>query len=120
LRILTPDGWTSVPADEIAPNQKSLPPAWQAALAANQAKRPDTSGPASVTFVTAKGKSYTSVRAVLSEEGLHLLTDNGWEMVPFDQLPMDLTAFPESWRTYIASRKVIALRADAKKPAHAP
>ncbi len=58
-----------------------------------------------VSFTTRKGKLYTDVQAAIEDKGLRLLTWDGWIAVPFDQLPEDLSSFPEGWREKILQKR---------------
>jgi Tfp pilus assembly protein PilF len=116
LRVLTPDGWVLVPAADISSTSAGIPADWRASLASRRAASGHLTGVIDVSFVTIKGKSYGPVRATLASEGLHLLTENGWELVTYDQLPADLSPFPPEWRDYIQIRKAAAFNLAAKKP----
>jgi hypothetical protein len=58
-----------------------------------------------VTFSTPAGKKYDHVQATLEDSGLRVLTPGGWISVPFDQLPADLSVFPDNWQKQIATKR---------------
>ena len=53
------------------------------------------------TFTTKDGKKYENVTVQVTDTGLSVVTATGGVSVPFDQLPDDLSAFPEAVRTEI-------------------
>jgi tetratricopeptide (TPR) repeat protein len=106
LLILTPDGWITVPFGELPDDLSEFPAEWRSQMLAKHPSSPDDLfGMKLVSFTTRKGKHYDQVRAALEETGLRLLTSLGWIAVPFDQLPDDLSVFPEEWREKIAARQ---------------
>jgi len=59
-----------------------------------------------VTFVTKQGKSYENVDATLENTSLSVRTpEGGWINIPFEQLPDDLSMFPEHWQHEIAVKR---------------
>jgi len=106
LRILTPDGWITVPFGELPDDLSVFPVEWRSQMLAKHSSGPDDLfGMKLVSFTTRKGIHYDQVRAAIGGSGLHLLTSQGWIAVPFDQLPNDLSVFPEEWRAKIATRQ---------------
>jgi tetratricopeptide (TPR) repeat protein len=116
LAILTPDGWTTIPYSELPDNLSSLP---ETARRQITDKRADVAAQAThtstVSFTTQRGKSYESARAWLDDDGVDVLTEHGPVVVPFADLPADLSPFPAAWRTTITER--LKLNADASKSA---
>jgi len=104
LRILTSDGWITVPFGELTGDLSVFPADWRPQMLAQHPSSPDDSpGMKLVSFTTRKGNHYDQVRAAIEGDGLHLLTSRGWIAVPFDQLPDDLSAFPKEWREKITA-----------------
>jgi tetratricopeptide (TPR) repeat protein len=106
LLILTPDGWITVPFGELPTDLSVFPAEWRSEMLAKHSSNPDDQlGLKVVSFTTKRGRHYDQVRGALEETGLRLLTSLGWIAVPFDQLPDDLSVFPEEWRKKIAERQ---------------
>jgi hypothetical protein len=104
LRILTSDGWITVPFGELPADLSVFPADWRPQmLAEHPSSADDSPGTKFVSFTTRKGNHYEQVRATIEGNGLHLLTSRGWIAVPFDQLPDDLSIFPEEWREKITT-----------------
>ena len=57
-----------------------------------------------MSFTTRRGKVYDSIRAFLGDDGLSVLTPDGWRTVPFAELPEDLAPFPAAWQKEIRSQ----------------
>lgn len=58
-----------------------------------------------VTFTTKDGKHYDNARVSVTDAGLSVLTPDGGASVPFNQLPDDLSAFPQLIRKVVADRR---------------
>ena len=106
LRILSVDGWVEIPFEQLPADLTPFPVDWRAKIRAAHQSGPETSsGIRLVSFTTKKGKHYDQVRAAMEKNGLRLLTSDGLIAVPFDQLPDDLSVFPEEWREQIAAKQ---------------
>jgi hypothetical protein len=102
LSILTTDGWLTVPFGQLPSDLSSFPSDLQRAI--EQKREISTRVPVStalVTFTTKRGKKYDEVRTSLRDDGLSVLTTNGWITVPYGDLPDDLSSFPPEWRSQI-------------------
>jgi Tfp pilus assembly protein PilF len=60
------------------------------------------------TFLTTDGRKFDQARVFLESGGLRVSTDKGWVTLPLDQLPEDLSPFPEDIREQIARRRAMA------------
>jgi len=117
LHILTPDGWITVPFGELPEDLSVFPADWRSPMLAKHSSSPDAPfGMKLVSFTTTKGKHYDQVRAAIEGHGLRLLTSQGWLSVPFDQLPADLSVFPEQWRDKIALKQAELLKNTRNRP----
>ncbi len=106
LRVLSNDGWVEIPFEQLPADLTPFPVEWRAKIRAAHQSGPETSsGMRLVSFTTKKGKHYDQVRAAMEKTGLRLLTSDGLIAVPFDQLPDDVSVFPEEWREQIASKQ---------------
>jgi hypothetical protein len=106
VRILTPNGWTAVPFTDLPADLSAFPSDWRGQIqAGRKAHADDDSGMEIVSFTTRHGKSYDRVRTALDDEGLRVLGPDGWVVVTYDQVPDDLSPFPEAWRATIAARQ---------------
>ncbi len=61
-----------------------------------------------VTFTTKDGKKYVNATVSITDTGLSVLTLDGGASVPFDQLPDDLSAFPDAVRKAIIQKRHLA------------
>jgi hypothetical protein len=115
VRVLTPEGWRTVAFADLPADLAAFPAGWRGKIE-DGLKGGGDEGPRVrvVSFTTKRGKSYAQVRAEMAEDGVRVLTEDGWTVVTFDQLPADLSAFPEAWRATIASKQKEA--AAAVKP----
>ena len=107
LHILTTTGWKTLTAAQLPEDLSVFPAEWRATLE-NPPPAARVSVNRVISFTTRQGKTYTDVNAALEDKGLRLLTWQGWIAVPFDQLPDDLSAFPESWREQIVRKRTHA------------
>ena len=112
LSVLTDEGWVVVPFTELPANPSSLPDELRQALQEREALPGlEANRTEIVSFTTSQGKRYSEAKVILSDEGLRVLTADGWITVPFQDLPRDVSAFPSGWQPQIeAGRK--ARRAD--------
>ena len=60
-----------------------------------------------ISFTTRAGATYTSVSVFLESAGLRLSTSTGWLTIPLDQLPDDLSAFPQNLREQIDRKRAV-------------
>jgi tetratricopeptide (TPR) repeat protein/sugar lactone lactonase YvrE len=65
-----------------------------------------------VTFSTKDGKKYINAKVSITDTGLSVLTSDGGASVPFDQLPDDLSAFPQKLQAQIAANRQITVAAN--------
>lgn len=108
VRVVGPTGWTAVPFDQLPADLSAFPADWQTKIRAGLKTAPSAAtGPQLVTFTTKTGTHFDQVRADLGSRGLRLLTDQGLKSVPYDQLPDDLSAFPEGWRQQIITKRKV-------------
>ena len=98
LNVLTPQGWITLSFDDLPENLADFPAGWrQQIILGRRVSTPDPSGMAVVSFSTVDGVTYTQAKALLSGEGLRVLTSTGWVTVPFRYLPASLPGFPAGW-----------------------
>jgi tetratricopeptide (TPR) repeat protein len=104
--VLTHNGWIAVPPADLPEDQSSFPDELQHALAQ---KRASPLGSADrtevVSFTSTRGKAYHQAKVFLTDDGLSVLTPQGWVTVPFRELPDDLSAFPSGWQSNIKARR---------------
>jgi hypothetical protein len=106
LRVMTPEGWTNIPLEELPDDLSNFPEELReriwASKPAEAATTPDT---ALLTFTTKKGKTYEQVKWLIDDDGLHVLTSDGWTVVPWTELPDDLSPFPLGLREQILRKQ---------------
>jgi hypothetical protein len=106
VHVLTPDGWLRVAFRDLPNDISSFPADWQPEIQTRRATAPDDVGLMEVvSFTTKRGVHYDEVRAAIEKGGLRLVTSNGLVAVPFNQLPTDLSPFPEEWRETLAMKE---------------
>jgi tetratricopeptide (TPR) repeat protein len=106
VRLLTEGGWITVPFADLPVDLAPFPAGWRARIQAGATLRhEDATGMKVISFTSTKGRRFDDVRASLGGEGLRVLSSDGWIVVTYDQVPTDLSAFPEAWRDTIASRQ---------------
>jgi hypothetical protein len=109
VRVLTPDGWTTVAFADLPADLAAFPADWRSQIQAGLKPHVDDgSGMEIVSFTTKRGRSYDRVRTALDDEGLRVLGPDGWVVVTYDQVPEDLSPFPATWRATIAARQKTA------------
>ena len=107
LQVLTSDGWITVPFQQLPDDLSSFPADLRKQIAAKSQAASNTAvGTRWVSFTSKKGKEYDQVRVALEEDGLQVLTSDGWITVPFAQLPDDLSPFPVDLRKQIATKQM--------------
>ena len=108
LHVLSDAGWVEIPFEQLPADLSSFPSEWRAKIrTAHPSDAESSPGTKLVSFTTKRGKHYDQVQAALEKSGLRLLTSDGLIAVPFDQLPDDVSAFPEEWRQQIAAKQKI-------------
>lgn len=107
LSVLTPDGWTVVPFSQLPDTYSSFPKDLQDALQQRRSSSP-ASAVESISFITRDGRRFDDVRARLGDDGLSVLTADGWTTVPFSQLPEDRSCFPKELRDALQQRPYLA------------
>ena len=106
VSVLTTDGRVLVPFADLPADISAFPADWQTQIRDGAAlDAHDTTGPTVITFTTRKGRHYDQVRAAIEKNGLRVMTSDGLIAVPFDQLPEDLSVFPQDWRQTIIEKK---------------
>jgi tetratricopeptide (TPR) repeat protein len=106
VHVLTSDGWLRVAFRDLPNDVSSFPADWQPEIQTRRATAPDDVGIMQVvSFTTKRGLHYDEVRAALEKGGLRLVTSDGLVAVPFNELPADLSPFPEEWRETIATKE---------------
>ena len=106
LRLLTSNGWLAIPARDLPDDLSSFPDAWRSRLRSAKNESDSRTDVTLVTFTTRNGKHYNQVRASLESTGLRLTTSDGLIGVPWNQLPDDLSPFPQRWREEITTEKL--------------
>jgi len=110
LLLLTPQGRTTVPLDQLPEDLSGFPVELRTRLEAIRDSQTATTALAStLTFTTKNGKSYDRVKWGMDQTGLQVLTSEGWVSVPLAQLPDDLSAFPAALRAQIQAKRKAAL-----------
>ena len=65
-----------------------------------------------VTFTTKSGRKYVDAKTVITDQGISVITADGGSSVSFDDLPDDLSGFPQPIRD-----KIVAAKAQAQQEA---
>ena len=104
LFALTEGGLITIPFRDLPDDLSAFPVEWRGQIAAGRTGG-DSSDAPTVSFISRGGSHYDDVRASLEPEGIRVLTPQGLSVVPFDQLPPDLSPFPERWRSAIAANQ---------------
>jgi len=68
------------------------------------------------TFATRDGRKFDQARVFLEEDGLRTSTEKGWITLPLDQLPDDLSPFPEDLREKIDLRRHASVESATETP----
>jgi Tfp pilus assembly protein PilF len=106
LEVITSDGWITVPFDQLPDDLSSFPAELRKQIIAKRQSIPDAVNETeTLSFITKKGIKYDEARFYIGNDGLQVLTSDGWNIVPFDQLPDDLSTFPAELRSRIAVMK---------------
>jgi len=120
LRISSPTGWITVPFAQLPSDLSDFPADLRKEIETKENPAPAAKiDEESLSFITKTGKKYAQVKWSIEDEGLRVLTSDGWMTVPFAQLPEDLSKFPTDLQTQIAAKEKEAL-AKADAAAHAP
>ena len=105
LHVLTADGWIRIPAEQLPEDPVAFPAEVREKITAERKSSPEAeSVPQPLTFTTKKGELYDHVRWFIGDDGLHVLTSDGWMAVPFSQLPDNLSGFPAELREQIPAK----------------
>ncbi len=106
LRISTATGWITVPFAQLPSDLSSFPADLRKDIEKKENPSPSTEiDTASLSFTTKDGKKYDQVKWSVAEEGLRVLTSDGWITVPFEKLPDDLSHFPAEAQTQISVKQ---------------
>ena len=106
LQVLTPAGWTTLPFAQLPDDLSAFPDDLRKQISVKRENTPVSTGDArTLTFTTRQGKVYDQVRVTIEEDGLLVLTPDGWIIVPFAQLPEDLAPFPADLRKQILAKR---------------
>ncbi len=104
VNVITSDGWVTVPFSGLKPDLSDFSPQVKDQIKRQLANHPAMMGAlkggeeylqARVTFTTTKGVGYDGVRYCVADDGVFVLTSDGWLVVPFAELPKDLSSFPD-------------------------
>jgi hypothetical protein len=115
LQVLTPDGWVTIPFDQLPDDLSPFPDELQKKIAAIRealANRTPITQTETLSFTTKQGKQYDQVQVAIIDDGLHVLTPDGWIIVPFEQLPDDLSPFPIDVQKQIRAKRQAASESD--------
>jgi hypothetical protein len=114
VRILTSDGWITVAFADLPADLSAFPADWRSRIQGRLASHvADASSMKVISFTSTRGKHFDEVRAALGSEGLRVLTSDGWIVVTYDQIPADLSSFPEAWREIIFTRQKSLIKSTA-------
>ena len=84
---------------KLSSGQSLLNGKWMTREEANAQAPPAIGGGSQTcTFTTKDGKKYVNAKATVGDTGLSILTSDGGTTIPFDQLPDDLSNFPDKIR----------------------
>jgi hypothetical protein len=72
--------------------------------------------PMVASFTTRDGRKFDRAAVFLEVDGLRASTDSGWVTLPLDQLPDDLSPFPEDLREKIELRRNAAVESASVTP----
>jgi hypothetical protein len=112
LKVLTPDGWITVPFNQLPDDLSPFPVEMRKQIAAKRKTITEAGRDTRfLSFTTKQGKEYDQARVFMEDDGLQVLTPDGWITVSFEQLPKDLSPFPAEWREQIAAKRQTALKA---------
>jgi Tfp pilus assembly protein PilF len=114
LQVLTPDGWVTLSFDQLPEDLSPFPDDLQKQITAKrQAVAEDTPKQETLSFTSKDGKNYEQVPGLVLADGLHILTSDGWILIPFDQLPNHLSSFPTDMQKQIAEKRGVASQPEA-------
>jgi len=110
LRISSTKGWLTVSFDQLPSDLSDFPADLRKEIEVKENPSPAAKIDTEVlSFSTKGGKKYDRVKWSVEDDGLRVLTSDGWITVPFDQLPGDLSSFPAEVQTQIALKHKAAL-----------
>lgn len=104
LRVNGASGWQTVPFSQLPVDLSPFPADWQKLILGLDQELLPADIPL-LTFVTRAGKKYQQVRTLIGRTSLSVVTPDGWETIPFSNLPDDLSAFPKNFRDEIKQRE---------------
>jgi len=106
LRISTTKGWVTIPFEDLPSDLSGFPADLQKQIEAKKNPAPSVDIDSELlSFSTKGGKKYDRTKWSVEDNGLRILTSDGWTTIPFDQLPEDISSFPEEARTQIALKQ---------------
>ena len=106
LRVNTAKGWITLPLDQLPGDLSSFPPEIGDQIRRRRAiSKADEAQQSRISFTTTAGKSYDNLRWSIHNDGLSVLTPEGWVTVPFGQLPADLSSFPPDAQNVIEEKR---------------
>jgi Tfp pilus assembly protein PilF len=109
LRVQDALGWETIPFSQLPADLSPFPDYWQKEiLARDEGFLPPTDDDRPISFATRSGKKFTQVRVFAGRTGLSVVTSDGWETIPFSDLPGDLSAFPGNLRREIVESEKAA------------
>jgi len=121
LRVLSSDGWITVPFQQLPDDLSPFPDDLRKQIEAKHAATPDAvDATKRLSFITKQGRAYDQVRVSLVDDGLRVLTSDGWITVPFQQLPDDLSSFPDDLRKQIEAKQKDRVNAALKTNSEQP
>ena len=110
LRLSSTKGWITIPFAQLPTDLSSFPPDLKKEIETKENPSPAVAIDAdNLTFTTKDGKKFDQVKWSISEDGLRVLTSDGWITIPFEKLPEDLSHFPADAQTQIATKEKEAL-----------
>jgi hypothetical protein len=114
VNLITSDGWVTVPFGALRKDLSEFPDTVRDRINKQIALHPERAGATQiggdylqsrVSFTTQDGKVYDGVKYSVSDTGVVVLTPEGWVSVAFDNLPKDLSGFPERSQALIGLKK---------------
>jgi Tfp pilus assembly protein PilF len=107
VAVLGPDGWVVIPFSDLPADIRFFPPEAREKLAGKliRAQQSTVTTAERVTFTSKRGRTFDNVRATLTDEGIRVLSNDGWMMVAARDVPDDLSPFPEAWKPRLTELK---------------
>jgi tetratricopeptide (TPR) repeat protein len=104
LLVKTPGGEITLPFDQLPTELSCFGPGLRAEIASKISCSTVDGGGRRLSFVTCKGVHYTQVQISIDDDGLRVLTPDGWVFVAYSDLPPELPGFPAGTRDIIKTR----------------